>query len=289
MSRKKKSSPAEDLIAIAALLPWWLAVALALIAYIVLHGYAQTPIEVPHSPKPQDLGRMMTGQMVRTGASIGQYLFPFLLLLGAATSAIARRRRVALLDSVAQTDDAGALATLLSMSWQQFELVVGEWFRTQGYCVVEQGGGGADGGVDLRLTKDNEQFIVQCKQWRATKVSVTIIRELYGVMAAQGATGGFVITAGSFTGDAIAFATGRNLQLIDGSQLARIIHTSVVSTPALAPAQSQNPYGSSPFCGSPCPLCGNAMVRRTAKRGANAGRWFLGCSAYPSCKGTAAV
>ncbi len=289
MARRKESSPAEDLIAIAALLPWWLAVALALILYNVLHGYAQTPVEVPHASKPQDLGRMMTGQMIRTGASIGQYLVPFLLLLGAATSAIARRRRVALLDSVAQTNDAGALATLLAMSWQQFELVVGEWFRTQGYTVVEQGGRGADGGVDLRLTKEDEQFIVQCKQWRASKVGVTIVRELYGVMAAEGATGGFVITTGRFTGDAVAFTTGRNLQLIDGAQLARIIGTSLVTTPGLAPAQPQNPYGSGPSSGSSCPLCGNAMVRRTAKRGGNAGRSFLGCSAYPSCRGTAAV
>ena len=35
-----------------------------------------------------------------------------------------------------------------------------------------------------------------------------------------------------------------------------------------------------------CPVCNSAMVNRTAKRGANAGRKFLGCSTYPRCKGT---
>jgi restriction system protein len=35
-----------------------------------------------------------------------------------------------------------------------------------------------------------------------------------------------------------------------------------------------------------CPMCSKAMVRRTAKRGANAGSAFWGCSAYSSCKGT---
>ncbi|MBP6763660.1 MAG: topoisomerase DNA-binding C4 zinc finger domain-containing protein, partial [Rubrivivax sp.] len=35
-----------------------------------------------------------------------------------------------------------------------------------------------------------------------------------------------------------------------------------------------------------CPICAKAMVRRTAKRGANAGSAFWGCSGYPSCKGT---
>ena len=36
----------------------------------------------------------------------------------------------------------------------------------------------------------------------------------------------------------------------------------------------------------PCPLCGNPMVIRMARRGSNAGKKFLGCVQYPICKGT---
>jgi restriction system protein len=35
-----------------------------------------------------------------------------------------------------------------------------------------------------------------------------------------------------------------------------------------------------------CPLCSQPMTRRTAKRGANAGQSFWGCTAYPACRGT---
>jgi len=35
-----------------------------------------------------------------------------------------------------------------------------------------------------------------------------------------------------------------------------------------------------------CPRCGSPMVRRTARRGRNAGNQFWGCSRYPQCKGT---
>lgn len=38
-----------------------------------------------------------------------------------------------------------------------------------------------------------------------------------------------------------------------------------------------------------CPECGDAMVQRSAKRGANAGNMFWGCTSYPRCKGTRAV
>ena len=73
------------------------------------------------------------------------------------------------------------------MNWRDFELLVGEAFRLRGYTVTETGGGGADGGIDLQLTRGGETFLVQCKQWKAYKVSVNVVRELYGVMAAQAA------------------------------------------------------------------------------------------------------
>ncbi len=40
------------------------------------------------------------------------------------------------------------------------------------------------------------------------------------------------------------------------------------------------------YSGVACPRCGSAMVRRTAHKGAYAGRQFWGCSRYPVCKGT---
>jgi restriction system protein len=38
-----------------------------------------------------------------------------------------------------------------------------------------------------------------------------------------------------------------------------------------------------------CPACGQPMVLRTARQGKNAGSQFLGCSAYPACKGSAPI
>ena len=35
-----------------------------------------------------------------------------------------------------------------------------------------------------------------------------------------------------------------------------------------------------------CPICNNAMVKRRARKGANAGQFFWGCSRYPDCRGT---
>ena len=152
-----------------------------------------------------------------TAASIGRYLVPFICLLGAGMSAWRRAKRRSLVQDATRNDAAGAVAR---MSWREFEMLVGEAFRLDGYRVVETGGAGADGGVDLELHKGGETFLVQCKQWRAYKVGVEVVRELYGAMAASGAAGGFVVTSGRFTNEARAFASGRNVELVDSERLA---------------------------------------------------------------------
>ena len=97
------------------------------------------------------------------------------------------------------------------MTWLEFEAIVGEAFRQKGYKVLELGGAGPDGDVDLVLSKGGEKFLVQFKQWNAFKVSVTVVRELHGAMASKGAAGGFVVTSGKFTVDAQEFSSGRKI------------------------------------------------------------------------------
>lgn len=217
MSRRRKTSPAEDLLLVA-LMPWWVGIALAIGSYLLLHHWAGQPVKA--TAQPGQVGTLVTQTLWRTLASVGQYVLPLICLAGAGVSAWRRKERKQLVTDVGQSQ---TTAVLDGMTWQQFEKLVGEGFRLQGYRVAETGGGGADGGVDLVLTKGSEKFLVQCKQWRAFKVGVDVVRELYGVMAARGATGGFVVTSGRFTDDAAAFAEGRNIQLMDGAQLHALI------------------------------------------------------------------
>ena len=133
---------------------------------------------------------------------------------------------------------------------------------------------GADGGVDAVAKKDGETFLLQCKQWRATQIGVGVVRELFGVMAAQGATGAYVVSAGPFTRPAVEFAEGRNFEIVDANEI-----VGTVKRPTAAPAVVQ----------PTCPKCSAEMVKRTAKRGANAGNQFRGCTRYPECRGTAPI
>nr|WP_312990255.1 restriction endonuclease [Comamonas koreensis] len=307
MARRKKSSGLEDMLDLLALLPWWICVALAGASYVFLHRLAVVPPTAELAGRPADMMAAAVQKGLIFGlASIGQYLLPFMCLVAAAMSAWRRKQRKALVSTVAQAQDAAALGDI---SWREFELLVGEAYRLQGFRIIELGGNGPDGGVDLVLLKGSEKFLVQCKQWKAQRVGVAIVRELYGVMAARGATGGFVVTSGRFSNDAQAFARGRNITLVDGSQLLAMVQRARQSlvngpkaaqagrSPAAAPARTAvamasaaAPVAASPAPAQPsCPRCSAAMELRTARQGAHAGKSFWGCSTFPGCRGTLAA
>ncbi|MDM0108503.1 restriction endonuclease [Variovorax sp. J22R24] len=288
MARRKKNSPAENLIDLVALLPWHVGVVLAVVGYLVLHRVAGAPLV---AIRPGEVGGTMIEALWRGLASVGQYFLPLICLAGAAISAWRRHSRQSLLDSATRSD---APSVLDGMSWREFETLVGEGFRLQGYSVVENFKPGPDDGVDLVVRKNGEHYLVQCKQWRAFKVGVAVVRELYGVMAAKGAAGGFVVTSGRFTSEAEDFASGRNVLLIDGSKLHQLLKqakgaaSAGGSKPESSPNRPAAPaYASASTAAPNCPRCAQTMVRRTAKKGASAGQQFWGCSDYPRCRGTA--
>jgi len=80
----------------------------------------------------------------------------------------------------------------------------------------------ADGGIDIIAFSNQPlvagKYVVQCKNW-SKPVGEPIVRDLYGVVAAENANNGILISSSGFTSSAISFAVGKRLQLIDGNQL----------------------------------------------------------------------
>ena len=137
---RRKSSWVDDLI----LAPWWVSAALALLAYMIL------PAVLPAA--------VVNGGLV--------ILITFVLLAISAVSGLRSLRGRLLLDSQTSLD------SLRALPWKRFEDVLAEAYRRRGYQVVETLGGGADGGVDLRLRNDGQVIVVQCKRWRGKPIEL---------------------------------------------------------------------------------------------------------------------
>jgi restriction system protein len=278
MARRAQSTFLDDLYFIFSKLPWWLGIILAPISYFFINSFVVMPTLDPKQPVAH-----LFDSMVYQVASIARYVLPAVIILGSLKSALSMLKRLSLINGVRNSTHEDPSKALESISWSEFEMLVGQYFKELGYRVVETGGR-ADGGVDLRLRSENaELFLVQCKHWKSSKVPVNVVREIYGVMKAEYANGAFVVASGEFTADAATFAKGKAIELVDGRLLLNSIKNRL-QIPANLTNPTQLESNSPNFI--LCPICKSQMVLRTAKRGANAGNSFFGCSRYPSCRGT---
>lgn len=145
MAKRQKQSAVEDVMNWISRLPWWVGFGMAAVIYGALHTVSSLPM--PAAKTPEDIAQLATGAILRGLAYAGQFVLPFLCVMGALLSAVRRRERSHLPNDVG-TANSSAQA-LQGMSWQAFEKLVGEGFRRRGYMVQEQGetvptGGGPD-------------------------------------------------------------------------------------------------------------------------------------------------
>ena len=305
MARRRRTSTLDDLLKIAMKIPLWANLLIAGGSFVTLRYYGGSELPTMGVVPIGHLAEAVGFYILRLAAFIGQFVIPPIFLLGGILGWIQRAIRARKFRSITRSSQPGV--QIRNLTWDQFERMVGEALRRQGYSVNETAKG-ADGGIDLELRRGGELFLVQCKQWRAEKVSVQVVRELYGVMSARGAAGGFVVTSGVFTKDAWKFAKGTSVRLIDGNRLVEwfgavpsgekyspsINGTSaaVLADVTAAPGGNQELDGGQTMrmekAKQLCPRCGSGMTPRFSQSN-NQGisnNVFLGCLNFPSCRGT---
>ena len=108
-----------------------------------------------------------------------------------------------------------------TLSGIEFEVLCKKLLQKMGFDTRQTKASG-DGGIDL-IAKNHQPliegtYIVQCKRYTGS-VGEPVIRDLYGVVCAERANKGILITTGTFTSSAISFAEDKNIELIDGDYL----------------------------------------------------------------------
>jgi restriction system protein len=147
----------------------------------------------------------------------GSGVILFISGIGYTVQMINRKRKHAFFE---QKD---SLADLKTMLWKEFEHFVGTFFEKMGYR-VEVTGGLKDGGIDIIISKDNKLHFVQCKKYQEKQVTLSMVRDFYGAMAAKrNREKGFFVTTGTATLDAQKFAEENSIELIDGPRLMEYI------------------------------------------------------------------
>jgi hypothetical protein len=164
-----------------------------------------------------------------------------------------------------------------------FDLLVGELYRRQGYEVQISGGIGSDGGSDLCLRKDDKIVLVQCRQWGNWKVSAPSVQEFMETLEHANADRGIFVTTGEYTDEARLLTRGQPIELVDGNGLNTMIEEVAKPGEDLCDLGSWlDAFASSVTVVDPnCPFC---QERMTLRRGLQ-GKAFWSCQTFPRCAG----
>jgi len=112
---------------------------------------------------------------------------------------------------------------LKKLSWEDFEMLSLYFFQQQGWKVRGNTLKGADGGVDLWMKKRGTEAIVQCKKYEDARVTIKVIREMYGLMHEYGVDRAYIVTTSEFTKECYKFVEDKEMELINGEVLVKKI------------------------------------------------------------------
>ena len=132
-----------------------------------------------------------------------------------------------------------AMSAVRKMKWPNFELLIAEGFRVQGFTVSGFSSPGAPAGSDMIVEKGQKKFCVQCRDWQVSKVDVETVQLLCKVMEEKNADGGYVVTAGEVTPEAAALAASRKIQFVRGPSLLAMLEKAKETITTGVPAHFQ--------------------------------------------------
>lgn len=108
-----------------------------------------------------------------------------------------------------------------SMSGKEFEEYLRTLFINMGFKIIAYSNG-VDQGGDLPVSKNDKNIVIQAKRYKE-KVSNTAVQEVVAAIGYYKCASGIVITNSSFTESAKRLAEANNIELIDGSDLKKLI------------------------------------------------------------------
>ena len=115
---------------------------------------------------------------------------------------------------------AGALERLRAVPWDEAAAAMEEGFRRQGYAVSRL----AVPQADFELDRDGRKTLVACKRWKATRTGIEPLRELDAARSVREAHACIYMAAGEITGQARQFAVQKSIRLLEGAELAKLVH-----------------------------------------------------------------
>jgi restriction system protein len=143
---RRQKDDFEELMDLLGDSPWWVSVVVGLTVFVVTRFLV--PAIWP------DTGTI-SGPIAKLVSSYAWFSVIFVVPALTSLARSASKRRL--------LDRQSGIDSIRALTWKQFEELLGEAYRRQGFSVIENSGLGADGGIDLTISRGGATYLVQCK------------------------------------------------------------------------------------------------------------------------------
>jgi restriction system protein len=221
MTQATKKGSGGSFVARMDFLPWWGGFVLAVLLYLWLHQEAEHYPDLPLRGQPVETWLTDSLQALWLScANVLQYVVPSVCAGTSLHGFWQRRLRTGILRRL---QGQSAPEELHALSWIEFEDLVSDVFRRQGYSVLDTRND-PQGGLALVLSRHGHRTLLLCKHWRSRSIDADVVRRLSAEMAALGVDTGMIVSSGDFTAEAARLVQGRSIWLLSGHALLHLIH-----------------------------------------------------------------
>ncbi|MBS7457502.1 restriction endonuclease [Coralloluteibacterium stylophorae] len=171
---------------------------------------------------------------------------------------------------------AAGLDAIAGLDRAAFARRIAAAYRQRGHYVQHGGRGLAGIGFDLVLRHDRRVELVACRHGGSGRTELRTLRALWARVQEHRAHAARVLCVQGFSAEAVAFAAGKPLELVAGSELAELLDDAQAAD-AAATGPTEAAHAGAPAC----PRCNGPMVPRSGADGTPQ----LGCLDHPACLG----
>ena len=203
------------------------------------------PMVVPPLPMPMSMPPMDIAPLPLPPLVLPPLMLPPMMLPPLPYAQPAANEGASVNDDLHPEPTGWSAAMLGALHWRRFEAVVETLYRQAGFRVRTQPHG-SHGGLHIWLYSRHQVgppvSVVRCERGHGVPVGVALLRELSGVMFAQGARRGHFVSGAGFTVEAHNYAKRHGIHVLDvPGLLALILARSAEQQHALLEAAQERP------------------------------------------------
>ncbi len=132
------------------------------------------------------------------------------------------------------------IESIRDLDWPDITRLISRAHEARGFRVIEDKTTGPDSHFDMMLMKNFDKYFVLCRHWACESLDTDLVKQMYSAVDFADAHRIIIITSGSFTHEAKAFASDKPVDLIEAHNFVKLVKDHFWKDKVISPHEHKN-------------------------------------------------